>query len=146
MSRAQILFLHLATVLVTVTGGVFAWFKYFVESSDPFAVVNHPLQPTALSAHVLVSPLAVFAFGWIASNHIFPGVANRYAPKRASGLWSLAMIVPMVVSGYLIQVSTGETARRAMEIAHWISSGLFVVAYIVHLLGGRPPRTPRPQD
>lgn len=146
MSRAQVLVLHLATALVTITGVAFAIFKYAVRSDDPFAVANHPLQPFTLSAHVIVAPFAVFAFGWIAGNHIFPGIANRFAPKRPSGMWSVLMIVLMIASGYLLQVSTGEGARRAMEIMHWVSSGLFVAAYVVHLLGGKPPRNARPQD
>ena len=44
------------------------------------------------------------------------------------------LIVPMAASGYLLQVSVEETLRQAMAWAHWISSGLFVIVYVIHLL------------
>ena len=40
-----------STVLTTVTGTVYLWTKYFVESADPWAVINHPWQPLARKAH-----------------------------------------------------------------------------------------------
>lgn len=138
MSRGQVVFLQLSVVLTAITGIVFAAMKYGMKSDDPFAVVNHPLQPHMLSAHVIVAPLAIFALGWVFSNHIWPGFTNSNAPKRPTGAWSALMIVPMVLSGYLMQVSTGEATRKAMAVAHWIASGLFVVAYVVHVLGRKP--------
>jgi hypothetical protein len=132
MTRAQVVTLQIAVALTAITGVVFAWMKYAMKSDDPFAVVNHPLQPWMLSAHVVVAPLAVFAFGWIFSNHIAPAFVNG-SRKRPSGVGAMWMLAPMVVSGYLMQVSTGDAVRHAMAVAHWISSGAFVVAYLVHI-------------
>lgn len=132
MSRGQILLLQLSVALMTVTGVVFAWMKYWMKPADEFAVINHPLQPWMLAAHVVLAPLAVFAIGWAFAPHIWPGIQKRTAPKRRSGLWTVLAIAPMILSGYLLQVTTGEAIRHAMAIAHWISSGLFVAAYLVH--------------
>jgi len=132
MSRAQAASLHLSIALMTVTGAVFAWMKYFMKSDDPFAVVNHPMQPWMLAAHVVIAPFSVFAIGWIFGPHIAPGLANRYAPKRRSGLWSFIAIAPMVVSGYLLQVATADATRKAMAVSHWIASAFFIVAYAIH--------------
>jgi hypothetical protein len=132
MTRAQVLTMQIAVALTAITGIVFAWMKYAMKSSDPFAVVNHPLQPWMLSAHVVVSPLAVFAIGWIFGNHIAPAFANG-SRKRPSGVSSMWMIAPMIASGYLMQVSTADSLRQAMAVAHWISSGAFVIAYGVHV-------------
>lgn len=133
MSRAQVLTLQISVALTAITGVVFAWMKYAMKSDDPFAVVNHPLQPWMLSAHVVIAPLAVFAFGWIFGNHIAPGFSNRNARKRPSGASAMWMIAPMIVSGYLMQVSTADALRQAMAVAHWISSAAFVLAYIAHV-------------
>src|SRR5438128_2419924 len=84
------------------SGVVFAAMKYWMKSDDPFAVVNHPWQPHVLSAHVLLGPIAVFAFGWTFASHMLPALVNR-APNRASGIVSMVLIVPMVASGYLMQ-------------------------------------------
>ena len=133
MSRAQVIVFQISVVLMTVTGALFAWMKYFMKSDDPFAVVNHRMQPWMLAAHIVIAPLALFAIGWIFGPHIGPGLTNPYAPKRKSGVWSFIGIAPMVFSGYLLQVSTGDAIRKAMSVTHWIASAFFLVAYVVHL-------------
>jgi hypothetical protein len=143
MSRAQVVYLQLCVVVTALTGIVFAVMKYAMKSSDPFAVVNHPLQPYMLAAHVVIAPFLVFAFGWVFTNHIWPGFSSGIARKRKSGLWSMGAIVPMVLSGYLLQVSTADATRQAMAIAHWISSALFVGAYVIHLLTKKAGRSAR---
>src|SRR2546423_14993428 len=100
-----------------------------MKSDDPFAVVNHPWQPHMLTAHVLLGPIAVFAFGWTFAVHTLPSL-RRGAPNRASGIWTIVLIVLMVASGYLVQVSTEDATRHAFAVAHWITSGLFVVGDI----------------
>jgi hypothetical protein len=132
MSRAQVVLLQLSVLLMTATGAVFAWMKYFLKPAGEFAVINHPLQPWMLAAHVVLAPLAVFALGWVFGPHIWPGIQKRTAPKRASGIWPAAAIAPMVFSGYLLQVTTADTVRHAMAVGHWISSAFFVAAYLVH--------------
>lgn len=140
MSRLQIVYLQISALLTAGTGIVFAWMKYAMKSSDPFAVVNHPWQPAMLASHVVMAPLLVFAFGWIFNDHIWTKFRNPAAPKRKSGVWTMAAIVPMVLSGYLLQVSTADATRHAMAIAHWISSAVFVLVYATHLI--LKPRSP----
>ena len=141
MSRAQVVYLQLCVLITALTGIIFAVMKYAMKSSDPFAVVNHPLQPYMLAAHVVIAPFLVFAFGWVFTNHIWPGFTSGIARKRKSGLWSMGAIVPMVLSGYLLQVSTADATRQAMAVAHWIASALFVVAYVIHLVTKKAART-----
>ncbi len=147
MSRLQVVYLQACVALTAATGIVFAWMKYAMKSTDPFSVVNHPWQPFMLSAHVVVAPLLVFAFGWIFNEHIWAKFRNSAAPQRGTGIWSMAAIVPMVMSGYLLQIATAEATRQAMAIAHWISSAVFVLAYAVHVITKPPrPETARPED
>lgn len=141
MNRGQILFVQGCVVLTALTGIVFAWMKYAMKSSDPFAVVNHPMQPFMLSAHIVIAPLLVFALGWIFNDHIWARFQTPAAPQRGTGIWSMAAIVPMVFSGYLLQVSTSDAMRRAMAVTHWIASALFVIAYAIHIIT-KPPRPP----
>ncbi|HYM61564.1 MAG TPA: hypothetical protein VEZ11_11805 [Thermoanaerobaculia bacterium] len=136
MSRAQVIYLNASAGLVALTGFAFAWMKYAMKTSDPFAVANHPLQPYALSAHVFLAPFLVFAFGWIFGDHIWPKFSRQQTRDRRSGLWPMAMIAPMALSGYLIQIATNDRIHVAMNALHWISSALFVVAYTAHLVGG----------
>ena len=132
MTRVQIVCLHITVALVTLTGAVFAWMKYLMKSSDPFSVVNHPWQPHMLAAHVVAAPLLLFALGWTFGNHMWPKLMFG-APKRLSGLWSLWLIAPMVLSAYVLQIATDEGLRKAMAAAHWVTSAAFVVGYGIHV-------------
>jgi hypothetical protein len=133
MSRGQVTYLHVCVALTALTGAVFAFMKYFMRPADEFSVVNHPLQPYMLAAHVVIAPFLVFGFGWIFSNHIW--LKFQYERQnRPSGLWSMIAIVPMTLSAYLLQISTSDPTRKAMAAAHWISSALFVIVYVAHLI------------
>jgi uncharacterized membrane protein YidH (DUF202 family) len=136
MTRTQRLWLHLSLGLTTLTGVTFAWMKYFLVSNDEFAVVNHPLQPHMLAAHVVIAPLLLFILGWTFSNHMLP--KYRFGDqKRVTGIASMALIIPMTLSAYLLQIATNESLRKAMATAHWIASGLFVLGYVAHLFKPR---------
>lgn len=142
MSRPQVFYLHVTVVLTALTGVVYAVMKYFMKPVDEFSVVNHPLQPYMLDLHVVVAPFLVFAFGWIFADHIWPKFRFGDPRNRKSGLAAMSMIVPMTLSAYLLQVSTNEGVRKAMAAAHWITSGLFVIVYLAHLIG--KPKPPQP--
>ena len=131
MSRTQIVLLHVSLIIVTITGVIFAWMKYAMHTDDPFAVANHPWQPYVLDLHVIFAPLLVFAIGWIFGDHIL--LKYRLSPrKRKSGLSAMWLIAPMIMSGYLIQVLTSESLQYGSRITHWVTSGIFVLAYAVH--------------
>ncbi len=138
MSRAQVLLLHISIALTALTGIVFAVMKYAMKSDDPFSVVNHPMQPAMLAIHVVVSPFALFALGWAFGNHMWPSLSNGPDKKRPTGTWSMISAAPMVLSGYLLQVSTAESLRKAMAAAHWVTSSFFVVAFVIHVLWRKP--------
>ena len=82
MNRLQVIYLHACVLLTAATGVAYGWMKYAMRSDDPFAVVNHPLQPFLLSAHVVIAPLLVFGFGWVFADHIWPKFAQKNAPLR----------------------------------------------------------------
>lgn len=137
MSKLQLFWLHASVLLTTLTGAVFAWMKYFMKSADEFAVANHPWQPHMLAIHVVVAPLLLFILGWTFSNHMLPKFRFGNGENRVTGIAAMSLIVPMTLSAYLLQIATNESLRGAMAIAHWIASGLFVLAYAIHLIRRR---------
>jgi hypothetical protein len=145
MSGAQKWLLHAAAVSVVASGVVYGILKYFGKNlaamfpglfpsvDDPFAVVSHPLQPWALDLHVLAAPVLVFALGLIFKDHVLAKLSARGFPVRRSGVVQAVLVLPMVLSGYLLQTVTSEGLHRAMVIAHVGSGSVFALAYAAHV-------------
>lgn len=132
MNRAEAWFVHISTLLVGITGIIYAVMRYLMEPTDPFSVVNHPWQPTLQHLHVLVAPLMVFAVGLIWKKHIAGHWRAGLTTGRRSGLSLVLTMVPMIASGYLIQVTVTDTWRTAWIVIHCITSGLWVAGYLTH--------------
>lgn len=125
---------RLSSLLIVATGFALLWFQYAVEATDPFAVVNHPLQIPALQSHVLVAPLFVLSIGFISLRHIWRHIVRGVEPGRRSGLVTAVALAPMAVSGYMIQVVVDPGLRGAVVAVHIASSVLFTVGVGVHLV------------
>ena len=108
--------LWVSSVVVALTGVVYAWMKYLLTTDDPYAIVHHPLQPLVLKIHVLAAPVLVFALGAVYARHVVNQWQRGRVEGRRSGIATFAIIVPMIVSGYLLQTSTapGWLFRLAM--------------------------------
>jgi hypothetical protein len=128
---------NLVWLLVAVTGFLYFWMKYMVQTDDPFAVVNHPWQSATLMLHVLVSPPFILVFGIVLNSHIMKKLRAPRKPNRSSGLLSLGTFATMTCSGYLLQVVTSEPVLQALVALHVTSGVLFTGAYGVHLLISR---------
>lgn len=122
-----------SNLLVGGTGLVYAWMRYFAESADAFAIVNHPWQPTVQHLHVISAPLLVFAFGHMFYHHALLSWRAMIRPGRRSGLTMLFLAVPMIASGYLLQTSVEETWRTTWIVVHVATSLAWLLGYGAHL-------------
>lgn len=146
MTRTQRFLLSAATLILALTGVVYAVFKYLGEdlarrfpslfpvADDAFSAIHHPLEPWALDLHVLAAPALVFAFGWIFKDHILAKLGMPGAPVRKSGIAGIALFIPMVLSGYLLQVVTNERLHGPLVVLHLGSGALFAATYLAHVL------------
>lgn len=132
MSRTERWLLDTANILVGGTGIVYAVMRYLMEPADEWAVVNHPWQPHVQHLHVLAAPLLVFVGGLVWKHHVLKKLRDDGSNGRTTGLILVGQLAPMVLSGYLIQVSVSETWRTVWIGVHLITSGLWVVAIIAH--------------
>ncbi len=132
MSRFEAWMLHLSNLLVGGTGLVYTWMVFLAEPADPYAVVNHPLQPQVQHLHILFAPLLVFTAGLIWRRHVWSQWKRGTEDRRRSGLSMIFLLVPMVVSGSLIQTATGDEWRRIWVWIHLATSGLWLLGYLVH--------------
>jgi hypothetical protein len=133
------------SVATFVTGVIYLWMKYLMVSDDPLAVVNHPWQPAVLKLHILVAPLLVFSIGLVTLRHVWRHFRSKTPEGRRSGLLTVVVLGPMIVSGYLIQTLTEEGWLRAMAIGHIVLGLVYGVGLLAHQFaaGASKARTTR---
>jgi hypothetical protein len=144
------------SLLTVVTGFAYVWMKYGLAPAEPWAVINHPLQPAVLKAHIVVSPLLLFAIGMITTRHIWRHWRSGMARGRRSGVTTVLATAPMVLSGYLIQVVTAAPLLAAVQWIHIGTGVAFAVGLGVHQVvvrkgngeqgAGSGPRPAAPPD
>ncbi len=132
MSRFERWSVWTTSAATIASGAVYLWMKYLMVSDEPYAVINHPLQPLVLKIHILVSPLLVFALGLIAVKHVAKHLRLESRAGRRSGLLLAGSAAPMVVSGYLIQVLTDEKWLQIATLTHLVSGTLFALGAAAH--------------
>jgi len=121
-------------ILVNAGSGVaYLWMRYFIDNTDPFSVINHPLEPVMLQAHLLSAPLLLVVFGVVFQSHVAQRIGEHSLPNRRSGWLSFLTFGLMTFSGVLLQTLTDPILLRVTLIVHLASSGLFVIGYITHL-------------
>jgi hypothetical protein len=132
MSRLQSWSSHLFTIVVGISGILYLVMKYMMTTDDPFAIVNHPLQSVMLDIHVFAAPVLVFLFGLMFESHIHRKLRTPTRANRKSGIIAAVTFGAMTFSGYTLQITAVETVMRAALIVHLLSSGAFLLSYIIH--------------
>ena len=111
---------------------VYGIFKYFIPNADPDSRIGHPWQPGLLKAHILVAPFAIMGVGLILRRHALVRLRKGEPGGRKTGASMLWVFLPLVLSGYLIQVFV---APGTVRWTGWIHAGigmLFVLGYAFH--------------
>lgn len=121
-----------SSLLVGISGVIYAAMKYLMASNDPYAVINHPLQPLILKIHIVTAPLLVFAIGAVFVRHIWEQWRAGRQRGRLSGLATMLTFAPMVFSGYLIQSVTHESWLSAMIATHLVTGIAFLLGFLAH--------------
>jgi hypothetical protein len=139
VTRFQRWFLYGSTVAATVSGVAYFWMNRFLEPADPWAAVNHPLEPWALKAHILTAPLMLFAVGLVTTQHIVRNLRSSLPTGRRSGLMTAMVFGPLVLTGYLIQTITAPVVANVLGWIHLSLGVTCAAALALHspLLRGR---------
>lgn len=125
MTRFQRWFLYVTTALATVSGVGYFYMKRFLTPVDPWAVINHPLEPWLLKAHILTAPLMLFAVGLITTQHIWRSLKSSLPTGRKTGLAAAVAFGPLVLTGYLIQT---VATPLALDVLGWTHLALGLVS------------------
>ena len=125
--------LHLAALATAGTGLLDGLLRWFGVRAGEFGPETHPWLPAAQHLHVLTAPLLLFALGMAVRGHL--QIKLKKGPEgRRTGLIAAFLIAPMVLSGYGVQVVTSPVWRAAFSWAHGLGAGLFLLAYLGHLV------------
>ena len=108
--------------------------KYALSPIDEFSVINHPWQGIVLKVHIFFASFMVFALGYTTTMHALPYLKKKMQKVFKTGLSSLLMISPMIISGYLIQSFTHGSWVQASIIVHIITSIIFMITFMLHEL------------
>ena len=130
---------HFAVAAVSLSGMAYGVMKYFLTGADPDSRMGHPWQQPALKVHVISAPLLVFALGLVFSSHALKRFRGGEPEGRLSGGGLLGLVAPLVFSGYLVQVLTGEASRRWTGWLHAALGVVYLLGTVAHLLKKRPP-------
>jgi hypothetical protein len=145
MTRLERWLMLVSSVLVTATGVVYLWMKQLLPNDDPFAVINHPLQPMMLKLHILTAPFLVFALGLIAVRHVLAHWMAGMPRARRSGVTAALTIIPMILSGYLVQAITNARWLAVTSWVHVATGLIYAAAFAVHqVMVRRRPTRPQP--
>ena len=132
----------LTTAGTLVTGVIYWWMKEMLTPAEPWAVVNHPLQPWVLKAHILIAPLQVFAVGLITSRHIWRHFSMGVKKGRKSGLLAALSFLAVVVTGYMLQVVTAELLLRILAWSHLVLGIAYSIGVAAHWPATRSSQAP----
>ncbi len=121
-----------ALIAVSLTGLFYGIFKYFVHGSDPYSRVGHPLQPWILKAHILVAPFALMGVGLILRRHALARILSGETNGRRSGIAMLWLLLPLGMTGYLIQAFTAPGFARGTGYTHAALGVVFGLGYLFH--------------
>jgi hypothetical protein len=138
MTRGAALLNHLACAFVGLSGIAYGVMKYLMAGADPDSRAGHPWQQPMLKAHVLAAPFLIFALGLVFSGHALARLRAGEHPGRASGAGLLGLAAPLILTGPLIQILTGDAARQWTGWIHAALGVVYVLAYTAHLLKKRP--------
>jgi len=132
MKRWEAWWNHAALAAISLTGVLYGVFKYWVPGPDPDSRAGHPLQPGLMKAHLLVGPFAVFGVGLLLRRHALLKIHKGETTGRRSGLTMLWIFLPLVLTGYLVQVLVEPGTAHATGFVHAALGALVVLAYAVH--------------
>lgn len=134
MTRGQARFLHVASVLVGATGVALFVLKDLVVVEGDFGPESHFLEDDVQAAHILTAPALVFAAALVWQDHVWARFRGGFRVRRRTGILLGSLLFPMIISGYLLQISYEEPWRELWHLIHLITSFVWLLGYGVHQL------------
>ena len=139
---------HLALSLVCgglwLSGALWLVFHYLVPRPTDFGATTHPLEAWWLTAHGAFAFMAIFTFGLLWGVHVAPGWKTQ--ARRPSGAASVAAVLWLMLTGYLMYYLAGEQPRLVVATLHWVVGLATPLLFVYHGLRARAVRRVRQME
>lgn len=132
---------YLIGVGVWLSGGLWLLFHYFLTKQGEFGPQSNPLEPWWLKLHGAFAFAAIWFFGLLWASHIT--VAWPFRRRRLSGSVLAAVILWLIVSGYLLYYVANDTARSILSVSHWAIGLACPLLYWAHRVRKKRTQGPR---
>jgi hypothetical protein len=109
---------------------IFVLERFFSEA-DEFGTSASPWQPTLIEVHGIVAVFALYLFGWLSADHV--AKTWRSAADRASGLWMLALVAALAVTGFAGFFLVDDSVRGVNGSVHAYLGLALVLPWVAHL-------------
>jgi hypothetical protein len=132
-NRLSYAWMAAAGTCAIATGLAYGFFHYFCQTEDPYSVVNHPLEPLARTLHIVTTPLLTLMLGLFWIKHAWPYLQRNKQEGKRSGLILCLTALPMIFSGYLLQVSVSPGWKTCWVWVHNSTSLVWLAGLLAHL-------------
>jgi hypothetical protein len=118
-----------------LSGALWLIFHYALMRQGPFGDEPHPLEPWWLRLHAAMAFAAMWSFGLVWGVHIVTGWHTRR--QRLSGGFAVALLLWLIVTGYLLYYLTDDRWRSIGAMAHWAMGLALPIMLAIHIVLGR---------
>jgi hypothetical protein len=135
LSKYHEWWVYAAMALLVSSGLLWLLFHYFVTVHSDFGAARHPLEALWLKVHGAAAMLALVLFGTMMPVHIRK--AWHAGKNRWSGSLLLAVLLLLILTGYVLYYFADEESRPWIGVIHW-AIGLGVVPIVIlHVIVGQ---------
>jgi len=118
-----------------LSGVLWLWFHYYVRVEGDFGPTLHPLEPWWLRVHGISAAAFLIGFGSVLPGHVRR--AWNAARNRLTGTVFFAVMVTLILTGYLLYYVGSESTRELMSLFHWSIGLAFPLLTLLHVWRGR---------
>jgi hypothetical protein len=134
-ARPPELWLYATGTLLWVSGVGWLASHYLLSARDAFGELTHPWDAWWLRLHGASMMAFLVAFGALVPTHML--AAWRRRTNRRSGLFMLALVAVLALTGYGLYYSGDEELRPWISALHWGLGLAAAAALLVHRLLGK---------
>ena len=135
LGRWQQTYLYSVGAVLVLSGILWLVFHYFVRTEGEFGPTLHPLEPWWLRLHGIAAAAFLIGFGSVLPGHVRRAWGT--ARNRVTGTIFFAIMVLLILTGYLLYYVGADAVREVMALAHWaVGLGLPLLT-VWHIWRGR---------